>query len=140
MQVLLLVLTVRSRATPSARVTIKLSDDWETKGSILRDASIPSDSEMFANEEELLASITTSGGNIGSVCAISMSSLAQTYETDWMCDEDLPKLGESIEGNLWGDPPLELRGSVRTWVEGFSAKHDSGNVKVWGNNDPNDET
>ena len=86
MQLLLLILTVWSRATPTARVTIKVSDDYLTKGSILRDGSIPSDSEMFANEEEFLASITTSAGNGGLLCGISMASLAQTYKTDWMCD------------------------------------------------------
>ena len=118
MQVLLLLLTVWSRSTPSAVVTIKVSDHWKKKGSILRDASIPSDSEMFANEEEFLASITTSTGNGGLLCGISMTSLAPTneekpYKTDWMCDEDLIKNGESIQGNLWGDPPLELKGSIR---------------------------
>ena len=83
---MLILITVWSRATPSARVTIKVSDDYVETGSILRDSSIPSDSEMFANEEELLASIITSEANGGLICSISMTSLTKTYETDWMCD------------------------------------------------------
>ena len=34
--------------------------------------------------------------------------------------------------NLDGDPPLEVRTSLDIGIMGFSAKHDSGNVRLWG--------
>ena len=80
--------------------------------------------------------MTISLGDGNMLCAISMTSQAQTYETGWICDEQVVTIEESIEGNLCGDPPLELSGTVRSWVQGFSTKHDSGNVRVWGFYDP----
>ena len=92
-QVLLLILVVWSGATPSARVALRIANkELGIKISIVRDTSIPPDSVIFANEEELLASInTSSGGNGEFLCGISMTSLAPTneekqYKTDWMCD------------------------------------------------------
>ena len=57
-----------------------------------------------------------------------------------MCDQEVAKKEEYIEGGLWGDPPLEIRGSVRSYITGLSAKLDTGNVRVWGEYDINLET
>ena len=42
------------------------------------------------------------------------------------------KTKENKYENLDSDPPLELRACVAEVVYGFSLKHDSGTVRLWG--------
>ena len=57
---MLLVMGVLAREpNPSVAVTITVSDDYYTIGSIVRSTSVPTDSIIFVDEDEELYSITT---------------------------------------------------------------------------------
>ena len=56
---LLAVAAIAASPIPSAAVTIVKSNNWYKTGSISRSTSIPSDSVIFKDEEEVLTSIST---------------------------------------------------------------------------------
>ena len=56
-----------ARPTPSEAFTIKTSGHWTRAGSIVRSTTIPSGSQIFEDEAEVLASITT-GSSYGDLC------------------------------------------------------------------------
>ena len=49
-----------------------------------------------------------------------------------MCKKNEKKEKENHYANLDGDPPLELRASIKEKVRGLITKHDSGNINAWG--------
>ena len=53
------------------------------------------------------------------------------YQPGWKCGWKKTSSSESL--SLDGDPPLEFTASASNVISGFSAKHDSGNIRVWGN-------
>ena len=59
MAALIAVATLEARPTPSAAVTATVSNSYEKKGSIARGTSIPSDSHIFNDNEEVLTTIHT---------------------------------------------------------------------------------
>ena len=56
-----------ARPIPSEAFTIKRSGHWADAGSMVRSTTIPSGSQIFEDEAEVLASITT-GSSYGDLC------------------------------------------------------------------------
>ena len=118
-------------------ITIKVTADVNVIGSLVRSESIPSGSQIFDAELDLLTSITTVNF-IGELCKISLTSLTwgneeKLYESDGLCPIwDGLFMKEYYYTDLDEDAPLELRACVTNNLRGFTAKFDSGNVRVWG--------
>ena len=56
----LVVAILASKPTASEAFTVKGSGNWQVAGSMVQSTSIPSESQVFELEEEVLTSITTS--------------------------------------------------------------------------------
>jgi len=102
---------------------------------------VPADSQIFEDSGEILSSmaVTTSYGLI--LCSLKLTSLAhgieeKHYQTGHFCKYDMYVDGEYHFGNLDSDPPIELTSSRAVLINGFSTKHDQGNVRRFGWNDP----
>ena len=96
----------------------------------------------------MLTSIYTATGAWASICSITFTSLALSNEEKpyltkktgasgsrpphWVCPKHWNTATESQQTKLVNDILLELRGYATNYIHGFSTKHDSGNVKVFG--------
>jgi hypothetical protein len=71
-------------------ITVKTSPYYWEKGSITKSTSVPADSHIFGDEDEVLTSIIT-GNPSSDLCAISMTTLhlpkldENFYTTGWLC-------------------------------------------------------
>jgi len=71
---LLAVAMLADSPKPSKVLTVKVSTSWGTTGSIVVGAAAPSDSQIFSDEQEVLASIII--GNTGlRVCQLGMNTI-----------------------------------------------------------------
>ena len=83
-------------AIPSQAVTITISNNRKRTGTIVRSSSIPTDSKMFEDENEVLYSIkTTEFIYFGAryLCSMGLIALDQNHEkknylTGWLCNEE----------------------------------------------------
>ena len=96
---IVIVAVTAKRPTPSEAFTVTLSDFYWKSGSIVRSSSIPDDSVIFDDEEEVLTSIATTN-HADFICSLSFTSLAQKslekpYKSGWLCEKYKPATSET---------------------------------------------
>ena len=75
---LLVVAMLAAPPIPSKVITVKVSGNWET-GSIVVGATVPSDSQLFSDEQEVLASINTANsGNF--LCQLGINTILTRHK------------------------------------------------------------
>ena len=125
-----------ARPTPSEAFTVKRSYNNGRSGSIVRSTTIPFGSQIFEDEEEVLASITTNSDSYD-LCSIRLTGMdrnnnEEVYQYWEECPTHYGETSEKKREYLENDPPVEFRGSAAFSTRGFKIKHDSGNINVWG--------
>ena len=60
---------------PSKVITVKVTTSWPWVGSIEVGIAAPSDSQLFSDEHEVLASINTANHGSNSLCELGMNTI-----------------------------------------------------------------
>ena len=76
---LLVVAILAAPPIPSKVLTVKLSTSWSTPGSIVVVAAAPSNSQIFSDEQEVLASINTANGYY-ELCELGMNTILTRHK------------------------------------------------------------
>ena len=76
---------------PSKVLTVKTSDSSFTKGSIVVGTVVPTDSQLFSDEQEVLASINTAIWSnklcqLGMKTILTRQKLETRYQPGWVCN------------------------------------------------------
>ena len=77
--VLLAMVDIAPPPIPSKVFTVTRSDNLDTTGSIVVSGAAPSDSKLFSDEQEVLASINTANFNIY-LCQLGMNTILTRHK------------------------------------------------------------